>query len=331
MTQRQHDYGAEANLRDAVRAEPARAEGYHRLAAWLSRAGRFSQACEVLRDGLARAAPTAPLHHLLGLILAGAGDLDRAQRHLAKAAEQRPGRFEYVRDLGLAQGAAGKTAESLAALRQASALAGGRAAVLEALLRVGEQALAAQGRRAARRPPASAPRLAMVEHLVLRQPELAEAFLLSDGAPSEEARGTLQAVRRALAHLVGEHPTYADLHFGISRVSEGLGETDRAIEAAEKALAINPRYAEAALLAVRLYEKTGRADRAAECCRRVTDLRPDWIDAHLSLGRLLRRQGRHEEAGEAYRQAILRNAACLEARRGLAEVTASLGPAGGDR
>jgi tetratricopeptide (TPR) repeat protein len=324
-----HDYSAEAALRDAVRADPARAEGYSSLASWLSRAGRFSQACDVLREGLARASRTARLHHLLGLVRAGAGDFDLAERHLAKAAEQEPGRAECLRDLGLAQAAAGKTAESVESLRQALALAGGEATALAALLRVGERALAARGVRPPRRPPAASPRLAMVETMVVRQPELAEAFLPPDGQAAEERAETLRAVRRALARLAADHPTYADLHLNVGRVSESLGETDRAIEAAEKALSINPRYAEAALLAVRLYETSGHPDRAAERCRRVTELRPDWIDAHLRLGRLLRQQGRPEEAGEAYRRAIERDASCREARRGLAEVAASLGPPGG--
>jgi tetratricopeptide (TPR) repeat protein len=53
---------------------------------------------------------------------------------------------------------------------------------------------------------------------------------------------------RALARLAAQHPAYPDLHFGLSLVAEQLGELDRAIEAAEKAITINPRYAEAHLL-----------------------------------------------------------------------------------
>ncbi len=326
---RRHDYAAEGALRSAVRACPAEVEGHVRLGAFLSRSGRLAQAREALQDGLKRADRTAPVAHCLGLVLAGAGDFEGAERHLARAAALEPNTFIYLRDLALVRGAAGKTAESVEPLRRAVALAGEAAPGLAVMLKVGEKALAEQGIRPPRRPPAARERSRVIEELVVRDPGLAEAFLPRKGEAPADRRDTLRSVRRALKRLASEHPSYADLHFGLSLVAEQLGEIDRAIAAAEKALEINPRYAEAALLAVRLYEASGRAEEAADRCRRVTELRPEWVDAHLRLGGLLGRQGRRAEAASAYRRALEIAPACDVARRGLETVAARAGGEGG--
>jgi len=314
---RRHDYDKEATLRERVRSDPARPEGYAELGAWLLRAGRLAQAREVLQAGLAQASRTARIHHLLGLIFAGAGDLDAGERHLARAASVEPGRFEYLRDLGLVQGAAGRVVSSVDTLRQAVAVGGDAAAGLAWLVRFGERAMAEMGAKPERRPPAPPRRAALVERIVARDPAVAEVLAIRKAELSAEERENLRAARRALARLAARHPGYADVHFGLSLVAEQLGEVDRAIEAAEKALAINPRYAEACLLAVRLYQRSGLPDRAAEACRQVTELRPGWLDAHLRLGGLMHDQGRTGEAADAYRRALAVSGTCEEAKRGL--------------
>jgi len=362
---RRHDYDKEATLRARVQSDPGRPEVYSGLGAWLLRAGRLAQAREVLQAGLAQASRTARIHHLLGLIFAGAGDHDAGERHLARAASQEPGRFEFLRDLGLVQGAAGRVTSSVETLRQAVALrpalfepepqsrrqgdpepgrgvgVGGpsrasgssddAAAGLAWLVRLGERATAEMGAKPERRPPPRPRRAAMVERIVARDPAVAEVLAIRRTEFSPEERENLRAARRALARLAAQHPGYADVHFGLSLVAEQLGEMDRAIEAAEKALAINPRYAEACLLAVRLYQRGGRPDRAVEHCKQVTELRPGWLDAHLRLGGLMRDQGRAGEAAEAYRRALAVNGRCEEAKRGLeaamAEAEAGGGPA----
>ena len=327
---RRHDYDKEATLRAQVQSEPGRPEVYSGLGAWLLRAGRLAQAREVLQAGLAQASRTARIHHLLGLIFAGAGDHDAGERHLARAVDQEPGRFEFLRDLGLVQGAAGRVTSSVETLRQAVGV-GDAAAGLAWLVRLGERAMAEMGAKPERRPPPRPRRAAMVERIIARDPALAEVLAIRRTEFSPEERENLRAARRALARLAAQHPGYADVHFGLSLVAEQLGETDRAIEAAEKALAINPRYAEACLLAVRLYQNGGRPDRAVERCKQVTELRPDWLDAHLRLGGLMRDQGRAAEAAEAYRRALAVNGRCEEAKRGLvaamAEAEAGGGPA----
>jgi len=328
---RRHDYDKEATLRARVQSEPGRPEVYSGLGAWLLRAGRLAQAREVLQAGLAQASRTARIHHLLGLVFAGAGDHDAGERHLARAASQEPGRFEFLRDLGLVQGAAGRVTSSVETLRQAVGVGGDAAAGLAWLVRLGDRATAEMGVKPERRPPPRPRRAAMVERIVARDPAVAEVLAIRRTEFSPEERENLRAARRALARLAAQHPGYADVHFGLSLVAEQLGEMDRAIEAAEKALAINPRYAEACLLAVRLYQRGGRPDRAVEHCKQVTELRPGWLDAHLRLGGLMRDQGRAGEAAEAYRRALAVNGRCEEAKRGLvaamAEAEAGGGPA----
>jgi len=326
---RRHDYEMEGTLRARVRSEPARPELHAHLGAWLSRAGRLTQAREAIQEGLATARPPARLHHLLGLVFAGAGDYESGLRHMERAVELEPTRFDFVRDLAFAQGAAGRTAASVESLRQAIGLAGEEASNLGWLLRIGERAVAETGGRAERRPPQPPRRAAVIERIVRRDPEVAEALIPRKGSPGSADRENLRAVRRALAALATPNPSYPDLYFGLSLVAEQLGEIDRAIEAAEKALSINPHYAEACLLAVRLYEKRGEPARAAQRCRQATALRPGWIDAHLRLGRLLRGEGNLREAAESYRRALEIDRDCAEAREGVAAL-ASATAEGGD-
>jgi len=327
---RQHDYREEARLRGLVRAEPHRAETYCRLAAWLVRAGRSAQAREALHQGLASADRPARLHHLLGLLLCGAGGYEAGLRHLERAVRGSPGRFAYMRDLALARGAAGRIASSVEALREAVRLAGSQGQGLEWLVRLGERARSEAGGRPVRRPPQPSRRSAAIERIVARDPEVAEALITRKGAPGSTRRDTLRAARRALTRLAAGRPSHADLYFGLSVVAEELGEVNRAIEAAEKALAINAGYVEACLLAVRLYEKSGRADRAEARCRQAADLRPEWPDVHVRLGHLLRDQGRPAEAADAYRRALELGVDCDEARRAVAAVAAAGSPQGGE-
>jgi len=320
QARRQHDYREESRLREQVRAEPQRADAHAHLAAWLVRRGRWVQAREVLRQGLASAARPARLYHLLGLLLCGAGGFEAGLRHLEGAVRRAPERFEYVRDLALARGAAGRIASSLEALREAVRLAGGQGEKLTWLLRLGERAQRDAGGRHQRQPPQPSRRAAAIERIVARDPGVAEALISRKGAPGSTRRETLRAARRALSALAAQRPSHADLYFGLSLVAEELGEVNRAVEAAEKALAINKGYVEACLLAVRLYEKSGRADRAEARCRQAVDLRPEWPDVHVRLGRLLRDQGRPAEAADAYRRALDLGVDSEEARTAVAAV-----------
>jgi len=328
--QQRHDYRKESRLRDLVRAEPGRARGHGRLAAWLARAGRFAQAREALHRGLGQVDRPARLHHLLGLLFCGAGGWESGLRHLGRAVEWEPGRFEYVRDLAFARGAAGRTAASVEALREAVRLAGDAGRALRWLLRLGERAMADAGTRPARRPPQPSRRAAAVEQIVTRDPEVAGALVPRKGAPGASRRETLRAARRALARLSARRPSHADLYFGLSLIDEELGEVSRAIEAAEQAIAINPNYVEACLLAVRLYEKSGKAERAAQRCRQAASLRPGWPDVHVRLGRLLRVQGRPQEAADAYRRALELGAESEEARQAVAAGAADHAVEGGE-
>jgi len=313
---RRHDYEAEGALRDRVRSDPRRAKAHTELAAWLARCGRSPQAREALQAGLAQASRTGPLHHLLGLLFAATGRWGPAEQHLERAIAQEPTRLEYLNDLALVQGAAGRAAASVATLHRALAL-GGEAAGMAWLLGLGEQAVAEAEGRPARRPPAGSRRAAVVESIVARDPETAEALIGTTAEPTPERRETLRAVRKALTRLAAKNPAYPDLYFGLSLVAEQLGEVQRAIREAEKALALAPRYAEAYLLAVRLYEKDGKPAEAADRCRRVTELRPRWLDAHVRLGGLLQTQGLAHEAADAYRKAIAIDETYEAAREGL--------------
>jgi len=329
---RHHDYEKESALREKVRAEPGKAAGHAELGAWLFRAGRLAQAKEALQTGMGQADRTPRLYYLLGLVFGGAGDFESAARHLERAAQQEPGRFEFLRDLALVQGAAGRLADSVETLRQAISLGGEAAAAgLMPLLRLGEKAMVELGAKPERRPPQPPRRAALIERLVARDPGVAEALATRRTELTGHEMENLRAARRALLRLVSQNPSFPDVYFSLSLIAEQLGEVDRAIEAAEKALAINPRYIEACLLAVRLYERSGQKSRAAERCQAVSELRPQWLDVHLRLGHLLREDGRPHEAAAAYRRALQVDKRCAEARRRLDDIESALAVGGAPR
>jgi len=325
------DYRQEEALRQAVRAAPRDAAGHLRLVAWLVRAGRATQAREALRAALGQVDRTAPIHHLLGMVLASGGDCEAALVHLVRAAEQEPTRFQFLRDLGLVQGAAGQVIASAETLRQAAALGGKEAADLEWLLRLGDRAASDVGAKPDRRPPRPARRSATVERMVAREPELAEALVGRRSELADDDRETLRAARRALQRMLARSPKYPDLYFNLGLVAEQLGELDRAIEATEQAIAINPNYAEACLLAVRLYQKSGQAKEAERHCRRAAELRPHWLDTHINMGRILVDQGRQREAADAYTRALALESKCKAARDGLAAAQVAVAAEGGGK
>ncbi len=322
--QRRHDYAAEGELRRAVRLRPRDSAGHRRLAAWLLRAGRPAQAREALVAGLATADRPDSLEHLLGLILAGLGGAEAAERHLGAAAARHPARADYLRNLGLAQGAVGRLETSVETLRKARDLAPNAGGALEWVIGLGERALRDRGERPVRRAPGTTRDATVIEALVSDDPDLAEAFVPRKGlaAESQASRERLLGVRRALKRILAEHPEYPDVHLGLGLVAERLGQIERALASAERALELNPRYAEAAILAVRLYERAAEPARALERCRTVTEVRPEWAEGHLRLGALLAAEGDGKGAAACYRRALEVAPECAAARDGLAAVGA---------
>jgi DNA-binding transcriptional MerR regulator len=84
-------------------------------------------------------------------------------------------------------------------------------------------------------------------------------------------------------------------------------EPERAIDAYEKALALEPELADAHVNIGRLLHMSGERGRAEPHYREAVKQDPDDPTPHYNLGVLLEELGRKDEAVLAYRQAILRD------------------------
>jgi tetratricopeptide (TPR) repeat protein len=92
-------------------------------AASLAALGRWEEAGQALRRGLARDPGSADLNLNLAIVLAREGDLAGAERHARRALELRPGDPTALHQLGLARLQAGDAAEASAILARAVAAA----------------------------------------------------------------------------------------------------------------------------------------------------------------------------------------------------------------
>ncbi len=84
-------------------------------------------------------------------------------------------------------------------------------------------------------------------------------------------------------------------------------EPERALEAYEKAIALDPELADAHVNVGRLLHMAGERGRAEPHYREGVKLAPDDPTPHFNLGVLLEELGRKDEAVLAYKQAILRD------------------------
>lgn len=124
--------------------------------------------------------------------------------------------------------------------------------------------------------------------------------------------------------LIDFHPGQPDLHNLAGAVLAGVGQPDRAVEAYDRALAIQPDYAEAHANRASALIGLKRYDEALASCDRAIALFPDSAQALSNRGIALKHLGRIEEALESYDKAVrlMPNSAEIHYNRG----NALLGP-----
>lgn len=122
---------------------------------------------------------------------------------------------------------------------------------------------------------------------------------------------TPAATHESLAATVGlceaassSHPEDGELSLLLASLSDALGETNQALAAAERAVALVPSSAEAWGQLGSILEKQRRFDEAASAYRHLLTLDTQAFYAWNNLGRLLTESGRTNEATRAYGQAV---------------------------
>jgi adenylate cyclase len=147
---------------------------------------------------------------------------------------------------------------------------------------------------------------------------------LGDRTRFEEAQA---AAFRCGHRALDLDPGYADAYGILALTHLNAREHDKAIEMAEKAIALDPNSAEnLGGVATAVMTKSGRAERAIELALRAMRLCPFYRPGMLrALGMAYRASGRLEEAVTCYRESLKREAGFLSAHVNLASALGELG------
>ena len=125
----------------------------------------------------------------------------------------------------------------------------------------------------------------------------------------EEARERHQAghLREALhlyRRIASTQADCVDALLPAATIELQLGDTARAFELAEMAIALRPESAKPHLLRAKVLEARGRLEDAAATCARAIEIDPDFASAYDALGTVLMKMAKLEDAEAAYRCAI---------------------------
>jgi Flp pilus assembly protein TadD len=348
------DYaGAEALLREVLRAEPRNARAHGNLALALMSQRKVPDAVDEGRLAAAFAPESPEARYIYGLTLRAAGRSLDATREFAKASALAPDAIGPLDGLAEAYAAAGDD-RAIAAYERLIALEPSRSRYpLELagyLWSVGQtdrgNAVAAAG---VERLPNDAALSDAYGKALFEQQRFVDAAgeLARARALGVRAAGTLSVLgsalaqagrvdeaRTALEDAVREHPDSAPLRLDLGRLYLSQGESEPARRELDRAAALAPQDASIRFQLGRAEEAAGRFDEAEAAYRKALELSPNLASPRYALGRLLVRRGRREEGEkelDVYRTQYSRAARAqgeAEARRGeilLAEAELSRG------
>ncbi len=165
-----------------------------------------------------------------------------------------------------------------------------------------------------------------LERIVAQHPGFAEAR----AALAESALQRNEPLRaRALAEQALAGGAHAPAcHYLLARALGALGETDAAIEAYRRVIALQPGSPPAYNNLGNQLNAAGRHAEAIEALEKAIALRPDYALAHFNLGNALRKANRMNDAIAAYRRALEIDPGYLDALSNLANVLKEAGRPG---
>jgi tetratricopeptide (TPR) repeat protein len=233
-----------AHFTESLRLAPNSAVAHYNLGSSLMRSGR-EHAREHLERAVALDPDYAAAHNNLGVVLLQAGDPVEAARHYREVLRLEPGDPDAHYNLGVALQAQGRVDDAIGAFRQALQLRGEFPSAHFVLGR----ALAAQGRTMEA---IQQYREALRERPDWPQPLLDLAWLLGTSPDSEMRRPGEALALAERASSIADQPRAPVLDV-VAAALAALGEFDRAVMAAETALALSENdVAEARQIRARL-------------------------------------------------------------------------------
>jgi tetratricopeptide (TPR) repeat protein len=302
--------GAVAGVRQALSANPNRADAHNALGLLLGRTGgSSSDVAAAFREAIRLRPDFAEAHNHLGLVLIQAGDDHAGIAALREAVRLGPDYAEAHANLGAALTPT-DAAEAVRELEKAVALAPGSVKALFNLA-------VAYGSSPDHGP---AREIEQLRKVLALSPAFARAHLalgkalLQDGRIAD-AIGALQEAARL-------EPKSGEAHYQLGLALARTGRKDEAavelqkgrelVAAGDRSQNVNRDIAEG-----RAALERGELEEAAAKYRRALQLQPGSAEAHQSLGTVLEKQGDTDGAAAAYRKAVELNPIAVSAKDSL--------------
>ncbi len=118
-----------------------------------------------------------------------------------------------------------------------------------------------------------------------------------DADPATQAEA-IEAYQRAIAL----DPEFADAHCNLGTVHYNQGRRQAALDGFRRALEVDPRHLEANFNAASLLEEQRRGEAALRHYQIVLDVDPLYVDAHVNIALLYEKLARPERAAEHWRR-----------------------------
>jgi tetratricopeptide (TPR) repeat protein len=295
LAARGEDVEAEGHLRATVRLAPEFELAHFALTHSLMNQGKLDEAAALCREEKERWPNALLTYENLGVLALLQGNTEQAKAQLTETLRLFPDSVTAHLDLANILAEQGRTDEATAHFAAVARIVGPfRAARLHDRLGVTfakqqklQQAIFEFSEALKLDPSATDAR----RHLAAADQRLASAVY---------ARGETQRAETLLRDALGTMPTYADAHFGLTRVLLDQGKLDEAARLCEEEKALWPSdqqtLEDLGLLAL----QQGRLEEAAQWFLETIRLHPDSATAEANLADIFAKAGRPIEANEHY-------------------------------
>jgi len=294
-----------------AKADPTSVVDRLRLVSCLWESGQRRLALTAIRTAVASDPECADYHYSLGTILAEQGDYDEAELRFAQVLSIDRDHVDAMVNLALCHGARGHVEDAFSWLQRAQAHRPGDGRI-GVMVTQAAKTLARRGMSGHVRPTLRTceetddhREVDRLSRLIESDPDFVDALLMLSEADVDES--LLAVLLATLQRVLERQPEQAELHHHVGRVLDRLGQPQAAIEANERAVAIDPAYIGALIELGHLYQQRDRSDMAATRWEQAIRAGADYADIHFLLGNLYRRLGRVEHAGRAYCRALQLN------------------------
>ena len=141
-----------------------------------------------------------------------------------------------------------------------------------------------------------------LDYLISHSESKQQGFAIATAILSRHGDG--QQSLQAMEELAARHPGSADGQLAIGRLAAVKGQLDRAMTAADAALALEPGMQRAQILKAQVLIRQERKAEALEVLKQAVEDSPEHAELHFAYGRLLLDAGDLEGAKEQFRSVV---------------------------